>query len=628
MLLVFAAASALAQSAPPASVSLDGVITGWHTVRPGETLVGITTRYLGSNERWKDNWALNPAIQNPHVIQPGTRLRIILDFETAPPVARLKVVAGKVEARPVPIPWNQAQVEDLLVERDGLRTYSQSSTEIEFRDGTNLVLSEESLVFVRPSQRAPTGPRKRSIEIVEGQAEVQALVPGAPRTDVEILIGSATATATRTADGLAQTRARKTDDGTAQVMVYEGASEVAAAGASVAVARGMGTAVKKDTPPSPPEELLAAPRSLEPAAGSEWRYGDPWFSWEPVEGAASHTLEICRDPRCGELALRTLDLAAPRMRPEPLPAGDYYWRVTAVSLSGLDGFPSESKPFTVLFTGQDTTGPTGTVTISGRHFDRDGTTYWAPDARLEVTMTDEQSGLDSWAAQVDGRQLAEAALAGPWTNGVHTGKAIGVDRVGNLGETAALRYLVDADGPAIDVRLGGKELVEEKLGSEALPKRWDRRKRKWIATYAPATVARKPVWTPLASASDGSPIADTYDRGQALKTAQRPQSRIDVAGNNPGVLLFAAGKLSLGPRSVSVRHGDSVTLFDPDEADGPGTVKSPVLWIGARDAGTGEVVRMTVSTAVEAGETYLVVEAEDLFGNRRRVGLRFRPLAN
>ncbi len=349
-LLVLLAAAAFAQETPPPPVSLEGLVTGWHTVRPGETMIGITSRYLGSSDRWRDNWSLNPAIQNPHIIQPGTRLKIILDFETAPPMARLRVVAGRVEARPIPIPWNQAVVEDVLVERDGIRTHKESSTEIEFRDGTNLVLSEESLVFVRPSQRVTHGPRKRSVEIVEGQAEVQALEPSKPRTDVEILVGSARATAVRTEDGLSQTRARKTEDGSAQVMVYEGASEVVAAGQSVEVPRGMGTAVREDAPPTPPEALLEAPVALLPAPESEWKYGDPWFAWEPVEGAASHTLEICADARCGDLVRRELGLADPRFKPEPLPAGAYHWRITAVSPSGLDGFPSAPVPFSVLFT--------------------------------------------------------------------------------------------------------------------------------------------------------------------------------------------------------------------------------------------------------------------------------------
>ena len=65
---------ALAQDpAPPSDLDV-----GWHDVQPGETLEGITAHYLGTSERWRENWHLNPSLQNPHMITPGTRLRIIM----------------------------------------------------------------------------------------------------------------------------------------------------------------------------------------------------------------------------------------------------------------------------------------------------------------------------------------------------------------------------------------------------------------------------------------------------------------------------------------------------------------------------------------------------------------------
>ena len=35
----------------------------------------------------------------------------------------------------------------------------------------------------------------------------------------------------------------------------------------------------------------------------------------------------------------------------------YFWRVTAVSPSGLDGYPAQARPFTVLEAGRDDTAP-------------------------------------------------------------------------------------------------------------------------------------------------------------------------------------------------------------------------------------------------------------------------------
>ncbi len=609
-------------------------VTGWHIVRPGETLIGITRKYLGAPERWPDNWKLNPAIQNPDVLEPGSRLRVLLDYDAAPPVARLKALSGTVEERPVPIPWNRALVEDLLIERDGLRTHRSSSTELEFRDGTSLVLSEESLVFVRPSARTPAGPRKRSVEIVEGQAEVQALVPGAARTDVEILVGSARATATRTDDGLSQARARKAVDGTAQVMVYEGAGEVEASGQAVEVPRGMGTTAPQDAPPTPPEELLPAPEPLEPAAGSEWRFGNPSFAWEPVPEARTHTLEICTDAACNELFRRALELGEPSWRPEPLPVGDFYWRVTAVAESGLDGYPSVPLPFTILVSGTDASPPTGQVSVHGRTATHEGVTYHEPGARIEAEMVDGESGLESWSVQVDGQDMGSGGLAGPWATGSHTVRAIGVDRAGNRGESEPVTFEVDADGPAIELRLAGRELLEEKLGAGSVPRKWCKRKKKWIKRYTRPTSGRWPVWTLIAAGSDESPIADSYDSDRILRQRQRTDIRAEVAGDNPGILLLAAGRLEIEGNAVTLADGGDVSYCRPAGPGGPGYQKNALLWVGASDRLSGGVVSLSIDTESrpaagpgEESDTFLMIGAEDLVGNLRQVSLRLRPLS-
>lgn len=632
-LLVLAATGAYGQDGAP--LDSEGLVTGWHIVRPGENLIRITTKYLGSPARWRDNWKLNEELENPHVISPGTRLRIILDFETAPPVARLKALSGQVEARPLPIPWNEARVQDLLVERDGLRTHQNSSTEIEFQDGTNIVLSEESLVFVRASQRIIAGPQKRTLEIVEGQAEVQALETSAPRTDIEILVGTAKATTTRTDEGIAQTRARKAENGTAQVMVYEGESEVEAAGESIAVPRGMGTAVPENAPPPPPEKLLPAPIGIEPGAGAEYAFGNPWFSWQPVEEARAHTVEICADAPCSKLVRRASEVPGSRWRPEPLPTGELFWRVTAVAESGLDGYPSAAVPFTILFSGTDTQPPTGQVGVSGKSATHGGITYWEAGARLEPAMTDGESGMDSWAVEVDGRQLSAEEWAGPWQTGTHTARVVGVDRAGNHGESELFSFEVDADGPAVELRLGGKELVEEKLGAGAVPERWCKRKKRWVKKHSRSTSGERPVWTLIAAGSDTKPMAEAFDSDRVLRSTQFPNLEVEVAGDDPGVLLLAAGRLDIGPGEVTVPDGGDIDFCRPHVAGSPGFAKNAVLWVGARDELSGEVTSLSIESVTRPGadpdepaEVFLAIESEDVLGNRRRVALPFRPLAD
>jgi hypothetical protein len=336
---------ALALAPQPAEPSAPDI--GWHEVVEGETLEGITTHYLGTPDRWRENWRLNPDLQNPHRITPGTRLRIIMSAQV--PTAEIRGLSRRVEEKPHPAPWGPAKVGDKLKARDGIRTYRQSSAELGFEDGSQLRINEESLVFLREVGKATLeGASRQSLEVVEGQADVEArAAQDALPPDIEVIIGEAKAR-TRVAPGAsAQARTRKTGTGAAQLMVFGGEGELAAEGRSVKVATGMGTAAEAGQPPKAPEKLLPAPAPVHPADGAAYEHSNPLFTWQAVPGAAGYVVEVCRDPACGQIVDRATGLAETSWTPRGLPLGVLHWRVTAQGPSGLDGFPSTPVTFTV-----------------------------------------------------------------------------------------------------------------------------------------------------------------------------------------------------------------------------------------------------------------------------------------
>src|SRR4051812_811534 len=321
-------AMAAAQSGPTAAASapIAPGDTVWHIVRPGETLEQIASRYFGSIQRWKELHQLNPAITDPNRIEPGQRIRLPA-LRQAMPAATVNRMSSKVEDQPSPIAWTDAQVGDVLVERDGVRTYRKSSAELRFMDGARLTVTEDSLVFLRRSGATLKGVERKSIELMSGQAELDARsnapAAGAPNApEVEIVVGASRTTSRPDKSGGAQTRARKAEEGSAKVMVYGGESEVEAGGAKIQVPHGMGTSVAPTGPPSPPEKLLPSPAGTDPAADAERACADPLFSWQAVPEAASYTVEICRDPGCAELVERqTGETAAQWRSAAPLPLG-------------------------------------------------------------------------------------------------------------------------------------------------------------------------------------------------------------------------------------------------------------------------------------------------------------------
>ena len=307
---------------------------GWHVVKQGETLQGITAHYLGSAAAWRENWRLNPDVKNPDVLTPGQRIRVILARTLPARSAVIRRVARHVEKKPEPAPWTAAVPGDTLSERHGVHTFEASSAELRFEDQTSLTLTERSLVFLR-SARAVTPKRDRSdVEILDGSADLEKPARAANKRahDIQITVGSATAAPKGDA---ATARFRKEGAGAA-VMSYRGATGVSAGGASVDVGEGMGVAVPDGGKPGAPERLLGAP-GIGPMEVGVPR---PQLTWPTVAGASSYTVEVCRDRACGQLVARATGVESTRWVPaEPLPTGDLFWRVTGRSASGLDGYP-------------------------------------------------------------------------------------------------------------------------------------------------------------------------------------------------------------------------------------------------------------------------------------------------
>jgi len=315
---------------------------GWHVVKSGDTLEGITARYLGSSASWRENWKLNPDIKDPNKLTPGQRIRVILARELPARFALVEKLSHHVERKPEPDPWIVARPGDKLAQRHGIQTFEASSAQLHFDDDTTLTLTESSMVFLREMKAVQPARDKSDIEIVGGSADVERPVKTKRSSDLQITIGTST---TRPKAGASGSKARvRAEENVAKVMAYRGGAAVESAGASVDVPQGMGVSVKPGEKPPAPERLLPAPS----VANIDTRNARPQLQWSAVPGAKSYTIELCRDPRCGELVLRATDIVATSWSPaSPLADGELMWRVTARSASGLDGYAATAAKLVI-----------------------------------------------------------------------------------------------------------------------------------------------------------------------------------------------------------------------------------------------------------------------------------------
>lgn len=442
---------------------------GWYVVRPGDTLRDLAARYLGSEGRWEQIWKLNTeTVEDPNWISPQQTLRLPLPEQLPADGALLTKVSREVQDQPTPLEWSDSQENELLRSRDGVKTKKASSAELLFGDDTSLVLTEQSIVFIGEKVRQQEVDRQQ-IEVVVGQADLSGKKASASGGQFEIVLGDAKATPSADQNGVIETRARRPPAGGAQLMVYSGKSELEAAGTKLEVGTGMGSSVVEGEAPTPPEKLLPAAGNLVPKSGTKLATPQPQFSWQPVGGAESYTVEVCHDPKCGVLVERAVGLSESSWQPSNLPVAALHWRVTAVSATGLDGYPSAPVGFEILTEAIDKVPPQVKVSFSGpQQAPRSGLNKaWivGPGMKIDVEVEDEASGVDSWTAHLDGEAIEPAALGGPWTRGAHTLSVVASDRAGNS-ETLEVPFIFDPDPPELS---WGAEGGTEKGRVEAEP---------------------------------------------------------------------------------------------------------------------------------------------------------------
>ncbi|MBT8083864.1 MAG: LysM peptidoglycan-binding domain-containing protein [Woeseia sp.] len=327
-----------------------------YVVKRGDTLAKLARRHLGPDAAWNTNVAVNPDLPEPDKIEPGQVINIITGYERPAPVvpvkkpevyqAAIEKIYNIVEKNVKSSDWSGAAEGDRLFPLDAVRTLENSSAVLQFDGASTVVITEYSQIFLRALEPQASGISRSEIEISSGETELRLAHIDSPQQQIEINVGGIITRPTRGADGSNSTRTRKVGDDLSQVMVYRGSSAVQSAGVSVDVDTGMGTSAVVGEAPAEPEFLLPAPELQ--AMSDEVIAENIAFSWQPLDGAASYNLDVCRDRVCMQPILRQRGISEAALILPSLPLGSGYWRVTGVSASGLDGFTSLPSELNII----------------------------------------------------------------------------------------------------------------------------------------------------------------------------------------------------------------------------------------------------------------------------------------
>ena len=255
-------------------------------------------------ENRKHDWVECFALAKSASIEAQKALEVSLASNDVSAEAVLNDRRGKVESRkPEDVSWENAPLHATLVEREKVRTLSQSTAEILFRDESRLRLNENSqAVIQRMRLNLLENKVESNVSLVEG--DIHALLARSPKKDFSLEVPGVSVKIDSTNFWINR------DSETSRIANYEGKIEVSSKGSTVVLGENQGTQVKRNSKPTRPEQLLRFPPLKSPEHHGiiyrTIRQNEIVLSWEPVEGALSYWVEIALDKSHFPLTSRRL----------------------------------------------------------------------------------------------------------------------------------------------------------------------------------------------------------------------------------------------------------------------------------------------------------------------------------
>ena len=355
LLLLLALGAPASAASPDPENAFQSVV-----VRPGDTLWGISHKYLKDPARWDEILKHNRLpTSDPTVALPGMTLRVPVKLiKSQFRAAYLVYMINRVlHRRKETADWKPSTFAMELFQGDSLRTYEDSKARVKLLNKELLSLEPNSLAVIKPFDQD---------------------------TDLELKSGSVFAGRARVVTASARITPRTRDtrysasiepDLTTKVEVYRGLAAVEAQGASVDVPAGMSTRVMPGLTPEVPKavanlpELEAraqefasarevgggaapAPRAAlaapEPEADAESLRGDIQSLHVGVPILGFH-VQAARDLEFKQVVFDRKYESDERFSPADasLSPGAYWWRIALIDLLGVEDAFARPRYYTV-----------------------------------------------------------------------------------------------------------------------------------------------------------------------------------------------------------------------------------------------------------------------------------------
>lgn len=312
----------------------------WHyTVRPGDNLWDVSSRYLTAVDYWPKLQALN-GVSNPEHLPPGTRLRIpVAWLKRLPAKALVLAVQGQVQALIASTRKRVAVDPGLFLHQgDILGTGPDSNVTLRFADGSRVLLQADSelrLSILNARGQTPFVDTRARLEKGRADSEVTPRTTGAGNR-YEIWTPAAHS-------AVRGTRYRISVDSvtaTSRLEVLEGRVELQGGRKTRSIPKGFGTLAETGKPPLVPVALLPPPTlgELPPLVS---RVPIRW-SFPAVPEAAAYRAQVAPNERFDLLVFDAVSSTSAIRGPD-LPDGNYILRIRGIDARGLEGNDAEHR---------------------------------------------------------------------------------------------------------------------------------------------------------------------------------------------------------------------------------------------------------------------------------------------
>ncbi|MDR0247240.1 MAG: FecR domain-containing protein [Burkholderiales bacterium] len=304
-----------------------------YTVQPGDTISGLSERYLGGRARWGAIAKLNPGL-DIHKLRPGQMLYLPENrVRSIGNTAKVLKINGQAQSNGVGLQEGQQLSAGIVID-----VAHDSFVTLQLDDGSILVVEPNTRARLDELRQLAIGSQRSSIHIDRGRINVKASPQTAPGARFEISTPSATTsvrgTRFRVGENESQTTVVEVNEGRVRVATLE-----TSANKSVIVAAGNGSIAAVGHTPSAPIPLLPAPDLS--ALPEQHTQTILEIIFPPVDNATAYRVTVARDAAFEDVVAAD-ENALPQLKVANLPDGQYYLRARAISAEGLHGLEADN----------------------------------------------------------------------------------------------------------------------------------------------------------------------------------------------------------------------------------------------------------------------------------------------